>query len=548
MKSNLRRYRIALGAISALAVVWFIVLPCASGDTAAHDDGPPRAPGVTMAEQAAKSKELWITTDHSTIKALQQDFRSGAQITDACLSCHTEAAKQFHKTIHWTWQAYTDDKGHVFGKGGDSINNFCISANKMQDKGCLSCHPGWGKTTESINCLNCHSSKAINWEESFEDLAAFADSDDPDEQQIAAELRADIQSSAQAIVRPERQNCGGCHFKGGGGDGVKHGDLDTSLAKPNKALDVHMAVEGRNFACTRCHTTTLHNIAGRVYTRPAAEGRKSLIEDDLTTKITCESCHSSQPHAAGAKANDHTDKVACQSCHIPRFARVNPTKMSWDWSQAGKTKDGKPYKTQDEFGKDSYLSIKGQMKWAKNVQPEYFWYNGSISSVTVKDKIDPAGVVAVSHPVGTREDANARIFPFKVHRGKQPYDKIHKNFLGPLLSGPDGYWDTLDWQRSISKGMADLGVPYSGEFDFVETTYVFPITHMVAPKEQAVACAECHVQTGSRLANLTGFYMPGRDHFSWLDIMGWIAVLGSLLGVSIHGLTRIFTNGGRKGN
>ena len=27
---------------------------------------------------------------------------------------------------------------------------------------------------------------------------------------------------------------------------------------------------------------------------------------------------------------DHTDKVACQSCHIPEFARVNPTKVSWD--------------------------------------------------------------------------------------------------------------------------------------------------------------------------------------------------------------------------
>ncbi len=42
------------------------------------------------------------------------------------------------------------------------------------------------------------------------------------------------------VVRPERQNCGACHFNGGGGDGVKHGDLDTSLTKPNKALDVHM--------------------------------------------------------------------------------------------------------------------------------------------------------------------------------------------------------------------------------------------------------------------------------------------------------------------
>jgi octaheme c-type cytochrome (tetrathionate reductase family) len=304
-----------------------------------------------------------------------------------------------------------------------------------------------------------------------------------------------------------------------------------------------MGSDGRNFQCTRCHTTTLHNIAGRVYTRPAATDRKSLIEDDLTTKITCESCHSSTPHKSESKANDHTDKVACQSCHIPEFARVNPTKMSWDWSQAGKTKDGKPYKTKDEFGKDSYLSIKGQMQWAKNVQPEYFWYNGSISSVTAKDPIDPGQVVPVSHPMGSRDDENSRIFPFKVHRGKQPYDKVHKTLLAPMLSGPDGYWDTLDWTRALTVGNATLGIPFSGEFDFVETTYVFPITHMVAPKENVVACNECHTRNDSRLASLAGFYMPGRDHFSLLDSLGWILVLGHLLGVAIHGLTRVFTNG-----
>lgn len=496
-----------------------------------------------MADQAVKNSQLWITTDHSKIEALQADFRSGEEITNACLSCHTEAAKQLHKTIHWTWKGYTDEQGRVFGKAGDSLNNFCISTNNMQDKSCLSCHPGWGTETKTVNCLNCHSSKVMNWEEAFEDLSYFAESDDPEEKEIAAELRENIQGSVKAVVRPRRQNCGSCHFKGGGGDGVKHGDLDTSLTLPNKSLDVHMAAEGRNFDCTRCHTTTHHNIAGRVYTRPAATDRKSLIEDDLATKITCESCHSAKPHEPGSKVNDHTDKVACQSCHIPEFARVNPTKMSWDWSQAGETRDGKPFKTEDEFGQHNYMSIKGRMKWAKNVKPEYYWYNGSIASTTARDTIDPGSVVAVSHPVGSKDDANARIFPFKVHKGRQPYDKVHKILLTPLLSGPDGYWNTLDWQRALSKGMAAMAHPYSGEFDFVDTTYVFPITHMVAPRDKAVSCVECHAKTGSRLSNLTGFYMPGRDRFDLLEVLGWFLVLGSLFAVCIHGLTRIFTNG-----
>ena len=146
---------------------------------------------------------------------------------------------------------------------------------------------------------------------------------------------------------------------------MKHGDLDSSLVNPDKHLDVHMGKEGQDFDCIRCHSTQLHHIAGRVYATPAAAERKSLIEDDLAAKITCVSCHSDAPHGENAKANDHTDKVACQACHIPEFARVNPTKTWWDWSQAGKKKNGKPYQEKDEFGKAKYDSKKGVMTPSK---------------------------------------------------------------------------------------------------------------------------------------------------------------------------------------
>ncbi len=503
-----------------------------------------QAPGRTMAQQATKDKKAWNTTDHTKHKALQQDFKSGMEVTQACLSCHSEAQAQFHKTVHWTWLADPSDKSRQYGKAGNSLNNFCISTNKTEDKGCLSCHPGWGTSMESgVNCLVCHSKKEMNFDEAVDDIKGFLADGDEDSLEIAKEIQAELQEAAQSIGRPGRKNCGSCHFYGGGGDGVKHGDLDTSLAKPNKDLDVHMGLDGKNFDCVRCHTTNLHKIAGRVYTLPAAQDRKSLVEDDLASKINCESCHTSTPHKAGSKANDHTDKVACQSCHIPEFARVNPTKLSWDWSQAGKTKDGKKYKTKDEFGKYDYMSIKGQMKWAKNIKPEYYWYNGIIHSTTAKDQIDPGQTVKVSWPEGSRLDANARIYPFKVHRGKQPYDKVNKTLLVPLLSGKDGYWSTLDWNRALSKGHEAVDIPFSGEFDFVDTTYVFPITHMVAPKENVVACTECHINQDSRLAGLGGFYMPGRDSVKWLDIMGWMAVLGAFAGVVLHGFGRVFTNG-----
>ncbi len=509
------------------------------------------APGRKMAKQAVKREQRWITTDHLKHKALQKDFMSGDEITEACLSCHSEAASQFHKTIHWTWLA-SEEQGQnkvdrKYGKAGYSVNNFCISANDMQDKACLSCHTGWNGTTGEVNCLKCHGMEKFNYTEAFADIQAFAaDADaDPELKDLMKEIQEEVKAAVGKIGLPQRSNCGECHFKGGGGDGVKHGDLDTSLMKPNKNLDVHMGIDGKNFNCTRCHTTVNHNIAGRIYTNPAVEDKKSLLEDDLAPKITCVSCHSEEPHKTSSKMNDHTDRVACQSCHIPEFARVNPTKMSWDWSKAGDLKDGKPYHTKGELGKDIYKSIKGEMTWDKNVKPRYFWSNGSQTSTTAVDVIDPSTVVKVSHPVGSLNDRDSRIYPFKVHQGKQPYDKVNKTLLAPLLSGPKGYWTTFDWDESLKLGNDILGLPFSGEFDFVETSYVFPITHMVAPKDKALECIECHVREDGRLEKLAGFYMPGRDRFTFVDSLGWLVVLGSLCGVTLHGLGRFFTRNGK---
>ncbi len=514
----------------------------ASQSTAAEDE----ALGIMLAKQVVRANTHWTTTDHSKVEALNQNFTSGEQITKACLSCHTDASMQFEKTIHWTWKVESEKPGIMNGKAGHAVNNFCISGNNMQDKGCLACHVGWNGVQEGVNCLNCHGGKKFNYKEAFGDIQAFVGDDDPETLEIARELQGEIKTALDSITLPKRQHCGECHFKGGGGDGVKHGDLDTSLTQPNRSLDVHMAAEGANFACVRCHTTVKHNIAGRLYTRPAAAERKSLIQDDMATKITCESCHGTLPHKTSSKMNDHVDKVACQSCHIPEYARILPTKMSWDWSTAGDLKDGKPYHTDGKYGKAIYKSIKGSFVWDKNVTPEYFWYNGGFEHLSIKDVIDPGKTVEVSHPTGSREDPKSRIHPFKRHHANMPYDKINKRLVAPLLSGPNGFWTTFDMNDAITRGNKTLDVAYSGEFDYVQTTYAFPITHMVAPASNAVRCTECHIRTQGRLASITGIYLPGRDKNQVIDTIGIIAVLGAFIGVLLHGLGRFFTRNGKE--
>ncbi len=62
------------------------------------------------------------TADHGKFRALDQDFTTGQEVTKACLSCHTEAGKQFHKTYHWTWQS---EGGIQKGIGKKNVlNNF----------------------------------------------------------------------------------------------------------------------------------------------------------------------------------------------------------------------------------------------------------------------------------------------------------------------------------------------------------------------------------------------------------------------------------------
>ncbi len=529
-----------------LLVPSFTVLPAVYAAGPADQD---EAPGRTLARQAVKSSGRWTTVDHSKTAQLKQDFLSGEQITNACLSCHSEAADQFHQSIHWTWLASGSKKDLRYGKAGHSVNNFCISANAMQDKSCLSCHPAWNKkgTKGEVNCLVCHNSSGFNFEEAMTDIQGFAtDMEDPEIKEIVADIQNEVKDALVQISLPSRKSCGDCHFLGGGGDGVKHGDLDTSLTNPNRELDVHMGVDGKNFSCTRCHTTVEHHIAGRIYTNPAVETRKSLIEDDMAPKITCVSCHSAEPHKRDAKMNDHTDVVSCQACHIPEFARVNPTKTWWDWSKAGKKKNGKAYVEKGAFGKPVYKTIKGEFKWEKNVVPEYFWFNGSIKSTILDQMIDPARTVRVSHPMGERSDPESRIYPFKIHRGVQPYDKINKKLVAPLLSGNKGFWGTLDMNDAISLGQQTMELTYSGRFDYVSTSFAYPITHMVAPKEKALACIQCHTRENSRLAGIAGIYLPGKDRTGLLDTIGWLSVMGALAGVSLHGLGRIFSRNGRK--
>ena len=216
--------------------------------------------------------------------------------------------------------------------------------------------------------------------------------------------------------------------------------------------------------------------------------------------------------------------------------------MSWKWSEAGRLRDGEPYQEYNSDSTQEYQSIKGSFTWAKNVVPDYIWFNGSADHYLLGDTIksDP---IQMNTLYGSHDDKDSKIIPVKIHVGDQIYDTKHRILIQPKVfsenKGDSAYWKDFDWQLAATAGMRRVGLPFSGEYDFIETVMYWPVNHMVAPKGEALGCAECHTRENGRLASLTGFYLPGRDYNKRLDFLGGFLFFASLVSVILHGAFRV---------
>jgi hypothetical protein len=506
-----------------------------------------------MAAVLALGQAAWGAADHSRFVELKGPFKDGPAVTRACLVCHTEAGKEVARTQHWNWLG---EEVELPGRPGvkrrigkaNLVNNFCIGA-QSNEASCTRCHIGYGwkdrsfdfSKHENIDCLACHDAAGL--------YSRSPSEDEP----------VDLAAAARGVGKTTVRTCGTCHFNGGGGEAVKHGDLDPTLLEATRSLDVHLARNGVGFTCAACHRgePSSHGVRGR-----------SASVSVRTGEVACADCHGARPHGRpfiargaaekagierldarredswswkGSVLNSHAGRVACQTCHIPRYARGAATKMWWDWSAAGRRTDaGRPVREWDEDGNLTYFGEKGAFRWGKDLVPEYRWYDGRNERYLLGDAFDPKSVLVLNPPLGEPGGAGARIWPFKVHRGRQPYDVQNRILIQPKLSGPKGsgaYWADFDWDRASRVGMTYAGLPYSGKVGFAETEMWWPLSHMVVEGEQALSCADCHGRRG-RLAALPGVHLPGQHRSALLDALGWAAVALSAAGAALHGLLR----------
>lgn len=426
--------------------------------------------------------------DHA--QHLKGGFKSGPEVTNACLECHEKQAGDFMKTTHWNWKGTPnhvkglEKSGKLYGKS-NMLNAFCTSIQGGKDgivhEACDKCHAGYGWTRtdydfsnkSNVDCLICHSQKG-NYQRAS--IGCTVDMKSMEKGVM------DLDLAAKSVGMPTRKNCGYCHFFGGGADAVKHAGLDSTLEKTTKKQDVHMgskASGGQDMACQACHITTEHKIGGA-----------SSMMAHYDSRVACKDCHSGAkaPHQKsknGAIINNHLASVACETCHIPVFNKGQATKMSWKWSDVGKD-----LKSEDQFDKETFMKKKGSFTWGQDVTPVYAWYNGKIERYMVGDKIkDPKKPVVMTRPVGDIKDKTAKIYPYKLYTGDQPMDSKYK-YLG-IFQQYKSLWDDFNWDKALQNGSEIL--PYSGKYEFVNTVSYISASHEVSPKEDALQCGECHM-------------------------------------------------------
>ena len=186
-----------------------------------------------------------------------------------------------------------------------------------KSKNCMACHAGYGwqdqrfdfSVQKNVDCLVCHDTTTT-----YRKLPGDAGHPVYERREFPPNSgkfveAVDLSKVAQSVGKPSRSNCGACHFFGAGGNGAKHGDLDSSLQHPGKYLDVHMNEKGLNFSCTECHKTDSHQVSGSRYNLPAAPKGGAHIRGKADNEPTsCQACHSNKPHPAkSAMLNQHTE-------------------------------------------------------------------------------------------------------------------------------------------------------------------------------------------------------------------------------------------------
>lgn len=444
----------------------------------------------------------------------------------ACLGCHQNgsAGDQYgdaFNSVHYQWEGTTPDMVNgpsLQGKISNAMNTYCINI-LGNWKVCGKCHagrgvkPGEGDTEANVDCLMCHNEAYAAKRTRLPD-SSMGPAVDPTVVPAVPETDPAILNSFVTNPQPPtKMNCLKCHAFGGGGNGVKRGDLANELVTNTSAsYDVHMDNSGANLQCIACHPFNgMHKVSGK---------GSDLRPTDYESEVSCSTadCHPGMDVAGGHTANGrpsqgdtHVTRVSCQACHVPVFGK-SPTETHRIWrthhdgSDAETCTDcpGHPDRVDES-------NLTPAMKPWNRLSDNYL-----LGDVAVLNP-DTGNTYQTSMPKGLfgadvdlAEADFGKLYPFKYKTSEAPMSDD-----GLIIAV-----DTLEYLKgsgniytAIDKGITNMknaGVMASSDAFTQTTGWVTTdtyqlITHGVEPASN-VECANCHGDLDADTASMLDDY------------------------------------------
>ncbi len=399
-----------------------------------------------------------------------------------CRSCHAKQFTDMYGALHYQWQSTAPDNVNTTalqGKVNSAINAYCINIQGNWGAQCGACHAGRGAqpvwtsnpTTaqlDNVDCLMCH-----NEAYALARVRLSTTSLGPP----AGTAQATLDSYVRNVGKPTRKTCLKCHAYGGGGDGLKRGDISSMQgATTDGNHDVHMATGRGNMTCQTCHKFVNHKVTGK---------GSDLQSTDHAAEIKCATseCHATRQTGGHVTAavNKHVTRVACQTCHVTKYGKGVATEMERDW------------RVRKANGHPSNVT-------ATNVTPTYKFWNrktwnylkgntGRFNTVTgAWETVQLQGSIA--------GDTTNKLYPFKYKIAYQPL-----RTTGSVLIALDTneYLNISgDYALSVAKGLTGMGYSSSDSWNTVKADTYQMLNHTIADAQSTggvLVCADCHEAT-----------------------------------------------------
>jgi hypothetical protein len=129
---------------------------------------------------------------------------------------------------------------------------------------------------------------------------------------------------------------------------------------------------------------------------------------------------------------------------------------------------------------------------ANDLVPEYLFWNHTNHNYLLGDRaeVDPGtGRYPTSRPVGSVDDPESKLYPFKYKTAEQPLATSTSQLVALDTSV---FFSTGDADAAARAGLENMGMSPAENIAWVETDTFQALNHEVSPASAALDCNQCH--------------------------------------------------------